>query len=108
MAGMAELRGGCLELSTRLASSPHVPELHTIYLDLVPLIGQLQGAVSLAQRTHGETPPIQFAQTHLEQLKAIARQVGLDIRLASEAALLLGLQSALDEAFQVLDQLEQE
>ena len=104
----AELREECRLLQLRLEGHPHAPDLHRIYLDLVPLVGRLQGLVSERLRRSDQTEALRAAQEPLEQLKSTVRQVGLDIRLASEAALQVGLQRALECAFEVLDLLERE
>lgn len=103
-----ELREECRLLQGRLEGHPHGPDLHRIYLDLAPLVGRLQGLVSERSRAVGQTGALRAAQELLEQLKATVRQVGLDIRLASEPALQVGLQRALECTLEVLDLLERE
>jgi hypothetical protein len=85
-------------LSAGLEGQPDWPELRSVYLDLSTLAGQLQGAVGDARREAGDTPAVQTAASALERLKAEVRQIGLDIRLASPQALLIGLQTALASA----------
>jgi hypothetical protein len=62
--------------------------------------------VSERRRGMGETHAIQEAQQALDTMKAGVRQVGMDIRLASEGALAFGLGAALQSAFQTLDCLD--
>ena len=104
MADLSALRDECRQLSRRLAGPANWDRLRAVYLDLAPLIGQLQGAVNEATRS-GED--VGAAQQALDALKATARKVGLDIRLASPEALQIGLQTAMEQAEEVIDALEQ-
>ena len=106
MADTAQIRETCREISARLEGRPAWPELRAVYLDMAPLVGQLQGLVNDARRAHGGGVETLESARALEQLKAQLRQVGLDMRLASEPALLMGLQMALESAAQTLDRLE--
>ena len=100
------MRAECDQLAARLHASRSWPELRAVYLDVMPLVGQLQGAVSEAVRGREGTDALNEAQATLEQLKASSRQVGLDIRLSSDTALLMGLQAILESAYATLDALE--
>ncbi|MGH2441624.1 MAG: hypothetical protein ACRDFX_00470 [Chloroflexota bacterium] len=93
-------------MEKRLEGSPEWSEIKAVYLDLTTLTGQLQGLVS--QRAHGSgtSGSETEAERTLLQLKAILRQVGLDIRLSSGAALTLGLRTGLEMAHQTLDALK--
>lgn len=102
MIDTAKLRADLAEIESGLASQPRLPELRAAHLDLVTLTGQLQGAVSERRRGQGETVAIREAQAALDNMKAGVRQVGMDIRLASEDALAFGLGEALDSGFQAL------
>ena len=106
MVDTAEAREDCRRLAARLEGHPRWPELNAAYLDLAPLVGRLQGLVGEAERAHGLTEAVREAEESLERLKAGARQVGLDIRLASEGALLIGLQTVLQGVSETLDRLE--
>jgi hypothetical protein len=101
-----ELRETCLALRRRLEGQPHWPELRAVYLELAPLAGQLQGAVRERIRAEGGTEESRQAEASLSRLQAGMRQVGLDIRLASEPALLLGLQTCLESALETVDYLQ--
>jgi hypothetical protein len=102
MPDLSALHEDCRQLSRRLAGPANWDRLRAVYLDLAPLIGQLQGAVSEAARSGAD---VTEAQRFLDALKATARQVGLDIRLASPEALQIGLQTALEQAEEVLQAL---
>jgi hypothetical protein len=106
MTDTADAREDWRHLAARLEGQPRWPELNAAYLELAPLVGRLQGLVGEARRAHGETDEVREAEQALERLKASARRVGLDIRLASEPALLIGLQTALQDAAKTLDRLE--
>jgi len=106
MTDLQDLKERCRRLEARLQGQPHWPELRGVYLELVTVVGQLQGAVGESSRAHGETEEARMAERSFERLKSSSRKVGLDIRLASEAALLVGLQDSLQSAFETLDWLE--
>lgn len=99
-------RERCRSLAARLEGQPHWPELRAVYLDLSTLVGQLQGAVSEARRARPASEEARAAEAAFDRLRAGARRVGLDIRLASEPALQLGLQEALKSASETLDRLQ--
>lgn len=65
-----------------------------------------QGAVAEAGRQHDAGDELRAAQEAFDRLKASSRQVGLDLRLASPAALALGLRMALDGVQDVLAHLD--
>ena len=100
---LTALRESCSALNARLNGQPHWPELRAIYLDLSLLVGQIQGAVGERGRGAGGPLDVRGAQEALGALKSSVRQVGLDIRLASEPALRLGLETALEHAGVTLD-----
>lgn len=104
---LAALRAECETILTRLDRSPKVPEVHGIHMALAPLIGEIQGAVGACRREGGSIEAVEEAEAALQRLKASARRVGADIRLASPGALTLGLQTALGEALQAIDAVEQ-
>ena len=103
MADLAALRDACRQLARRLEGPAGWDRLRAVYLDLAPLIGQLQGAVSEAGRAGDDVPA---ARESLDALKATARQVGLDIRLATPEALQMGLQTAVEQAAETVQRLE--
>jgi hypothetical protein len=103
---LSETRTHCNALSARLRGRMNRAEITRIYLEMAPLIGRLQAAVSDRERISGETPDIRQAREALVRLKAVARKVGLDIRLGSDAALLMGLRTAAEAAIETLDCLE--
>lgn len=106
MSDTASLRDSVQAIQARLAQAPGWPQLRAAHLDLVTTAGQLQGAVHERRRVAGETQALRDAETALDAMQAGVRQVGMDIRLASEAALRLGLESCLAEAYAVLDALD--
>lgn len=77
-----------------------------MYLELSVLAGRLQGAVGEYARLRGETDVGREAESKLEQIKTSVRRVGLDIRLAPESALLMGMQLALGSIDETLDLLD--
>ena len=93
-------------LLERLDGTPQWPDLRAIHMDVAPLLGRLQGAVGARRRELGDTPQVREAETALEGVKASSRQVGADIRLASEDALALGLRTTIDGALEVIGLLE--
>jgi hypothetical protein len=99
MSDLSTLHDACRQLERRLEGPANWDRLKAIYLDLAPLIGQVQGAVSEAARAGQD---VTEAQQSLDALKATARQVGLDIRLASPEALQIGLQTAVEQAEETL------
>ncbi len=103
--GTSELRDSLQAIGIRLAEAPQWPQLRAAHLDLVTITGRLQGALSERRRLDGETEALREAETALDAMKAGVRQVGMDIRLASERALLLGLEACLENAYRVLDAL---
>lgn len=106
MIDLVQTREHSRRLAERLQGQPHWPELRAVYLELATVVGQLQGAVGESTRAHGETEEARMAALAFERLKASSRKVGLDIRLASERALLLGLQDALRSVEETLDWLQ--
>jgi hypothetical protein len=107
MSDLSQLRSECRRLAGQLEGEPHWEKLRAIYLELAPLMGELQGALSRWTRAHGDEEDAQPLQTTFDELKASVRQVGLDIRLASEGALAMGLRVSLERAEELLDRLEQ-
>lgn len=103
MADTEALRAALQAMEATLARQPHWPQLRAAHLDLVTATGQIRGAIHGMRREGGETAKLRAAEEALRQLEASVRQVGMDIRLASEGALLLGLQTALQHAFETLD-----
>ena len=99
-----ELRREMDDLVRRLGRAAEWPELRAIYLDIAPLLGRLDAAVREAERQDGSRAS-NSARASLEEAKATARQVGLDIRLASPAALSFGLRRTLDAIHETLDRL---
>ncbi|HZS93473.1 MAG TPA: hypothetical protein VFA78_01640 [Chloroflexota bacterium] len=99
-----DLRRELDDLTRRLEGAREWPELRAIYLDIAPLIGRLGAVVREAERQVG-TEGSNAARASLEEAKATARQVGLDIRLSSPAALSFGLQRTLDAIRETLDRL---
>lgn len=104
-AGMA-LRVRCVTLLTRVEASHEYGRLRAVYMDLAPLMGEIHGVVARAARERGDTPEVMEAQRAMAALRASARQVGFDLRLASPAALAVGLRTALEHALQALDALD--
>ena len=102
----AHLTSACRELMDRLDGPPQIDRLKAVYLELSFLTGQLQGAVNDTARAQGETREVQFARASFESFKSSLRRVGFDIRLASPAALQMGLQASLEHALEALDHLE--
>jgi hypothetical protein len=100
------LRAECEHLLDRLEGAPHWDQLRAIHMDVAPLIGQIQGLVSTRRRETGDTPDVIAADAALERLKAGSRQVGADIRLASESALAIGLRTTVEAALQAIDALQ--
>ena len=105
MSEISAIAEGYEALRARLDGSSD-DALFRVYMELAPLIGQIQGAVSAARRRAGEVP-IEAAEQSLEALKTSTRQVGLDIRLASPAALRMGLESALHHAGEAIHALQE-
>ena len=102
-----EIREYCRGLAGRLAGKPSGSQIHAAYLDLATVTGQLQAAVAECVRLRGESDETHEIRQALDEMKAQVRKVGLDIRLASESALLIGLQTALESALETLDRLAQ-
>src|SRR5579859_4135520 len=100
----ASLRAELDHLGRQLERAPRWPELRAVYLDMTPLVGQLQAAVDekLRSATSNREEEPAILQTAFEELKASFRQVGLDLRLASEPALRVGLETVIDAARDVL------
>ena len=107
MTDIAALREECSRLSERLERDVAWSELNAIYLELAPLIGKLQGAVGEHRGVCGDSPSSRCAEDALDRLKRTARQIGLDMRLASPAATAIGLQTAMESARETIDCLEQ-
>jgi hypothetical protein len=103
---LAAIRVQCDTLMRRLDGRPSWPELRAIYLEVAPLIGRLQASVGEAAREPDRTEAAAEAEAALGRVKASAQKVGLDIRLASERALQVGLQMCLEQALEVVDRLE--
>lgn len=89
-----ELEVVCAQLARRLEGSPGGSELRAIYLELIPIVAQLRGIVHESVRLFDDAAA-EAMQQQLAETEAIARRVALDMRLASPAALTLGLQTAL-------------
>ncbi len=103
MTDRSEIAAACRELARRLEGPPQIDRLKAVYLDLSILLGQIQAVLNDAQRQRGQTPETLAAQASFEELRRSVRQVGFDIRLASPAALQVGMQTAVDYALQSLD-----
>jgi hypothetical protein len=93
-------------LRGRLNGAPGWGEIRSIYMDLAPLIGEIQGAVSTRSREAETQTEVEEAAAALERLKSSARRVGADIRLGSVPGLTMGLWAALNEAMAAIDCLE--
>lgn len=106
MSDAMTIRDTCRLLKERVQREPQLPELRSVYLDLSPVIGQIQGLVAEAVRRAPADETVSRAEASLADLKAVARQVGLDIRLASPGALTMGLLTALERAEETLGWLE--
>lgn len=102
------LAASCDELARRLEGQPTIDEVKAVYLELSVLLGQIQGAVHEAARRRAPDAALSGPEESFERFKRSARQVGLDIRLASPAALQVGLQTALAYARETLRRLEAE
>jgi hypothetical protein len=100
------MRAQCELLLERLDGAPTVPQLRAVFMDLAPLIGEIQGAVLARRREVGNSLDVREAEAGLDRLKVGSRQVGAEIRLASEDALALGLRTTLGEAMEVIAILE--
>ncbi|HLJ68779.1 MAG TPA: hypothetical protein VKX16_15600 [Chloroflexota bacterium] len=107
MSDIAATRERCRELEARLSRGPHWPELRAIYLDLSTVVGQLQGAVAEHRRARAEPSGNAPLEETLERLKSELRVIGFNIRLSSEGALAVGLQTAVEDALAILGLLEQ-
>jgi hypothetical protein len=103
---LVALRAECEALLDRLEGQVHLLDLRRIHMDIAPMIGQLQGMVGARRREVGDLDAVLQAEDALGRLKADSRQVGADIRLASETALAMGLRTALSDALQVIAALE--
>jgi hypothetical protein len=103
----ASIRNELVELAERLDLTPTWPVISAAHRDLATIVGQVQGMVSTARREHGETAELRSAEEALDRLKTGVRKVGLDIRLASEPALAIGVQTSIDNALETLGWLEQ-
>ncbi len=89
-----ELEAVCAQLARRLEGSRDASDLRAIYLELFPIVAQLRGLVHESV-TSFDNVATETVQQQLAGTEAIARRVALDMRLASPAALKLGLQTAL-------------
>ena len=103
---VAVLRASCRELAARLEGKPDWDTVRAVYLELAPLVGELQGAVGEYTHAHGEAEEARRAEAAFAQARASFRRVGLDIRLASPGALAMGLETALQSALETLDWLQ--
>jgi hypothetical protein len=101
----SEIAFACRDLARRLEGPPQSDRLKAVYLDLSMLLGRIQGALNDALRRNGPTPETLAAQASFEDLRRTVRQVGFDIRLATPAALQVGMQTALSHAQETLDHL---
>lgn len=108
MTDLGALRQECSRLSERLEIGRSWGELNAIYLDLAPFIGRLQGAVSEDRHMRGDPLASRDAEESLDRLKTTARQIGLNIRLASPGATAIGLQTAIESALETIQCLESE
>jgi len=106
MSDLAGVRAECRQLAARLEGKPDWAALRAIYLDMATVAGRIQGAVSEARRASDNHDMVDRAEAALTEAKGNLRQVGLDIRLASPAALALGLRSAVGSALEALDHLQ--
>lgn len=106
MSEREELRESGRALARRLEGASQFDDLKAIYLDLSVLVGQVQGAVHDAGRSGGARDNLTAAQASFEEFRRSVRQVGFDIRLASPAALQVGMQTALDHARRTMELLE--
>lgn len=102
----SELRPEWLAVQAQLERRQTNQSLHGIYLELAPLVGRLQGAISDSARSDDRNGALRQAEESFEQLKASYRKVGLDIRLASGRAILIGLQSVAQYGLDTLDHLD--
>jgi hypothetical protein len=93
-------------LQARLKGAPSWEQVRSIYMDLAPLIGEIQGAVSTRRREAEPQVELEEASAAVERLKASSRKVGADIRLGSVPGLTMGLDTALAEATEAIDALE--
>jgi len=91
-----ELEALCAQLARRLEGSPGASDLRAIYLELIPIVAQLRGIVHESVRLFDDVAA-GAVQQQLAETEAIVRRVALDMRLASPAALKLGLQTALEQ-----------
>lgn len=105
MSDLSQIASTCRELEHRLEGPPQIDHLKAVYLDLSMVLGQIQGALNDAQRHSGQAPGALAAQASFEELRRAVRQVGFDIRLATPAALQVGMQIALSYAFETLEHL---
>ncbi|HCG02784.1 MAG TPA: hypothetical protein DEV93_19840 [Chloroflexi bacterium] len=93
-------------LQARLKGAPSWEQVRSIYMDLAPLIGEIQGAVATRRREVGSQVVVDEAEAALARLKLSSRKVGADIRLGSVPGLTMGLDTALAEATEAIDALE--
>jgi hypothetical protein len=105
MTEVESLQASLHSLAARLEGSPQWPALRAIYLDLAPYLGPIQAALHGAERVYGSSPEVLAAGESFDAFKAGLRQVGLDIRLASEGALAVGLHQCVQLALETLDTL---
>ncbi|HEX8918011.1 MAG TPA: hypothetical protein VF898_05885 [Chloroflexota bacterium] len=102
----AELIGEqCDLLAARIQGNSDWGSLRAVYLDLVPVVGEIQGAVRTYTRDHVGSAEARRLDHAFEQLQNTIRQVGHDIRLSSPAALRIGLESCLEQVREILQEL---
>jgi len=93
-------------LGARLETRPTWPQLRAVYLDLAPLVGKLQGLTRERVNESAEADAAYRAEAALDRFKTLTRKVGLDMRLTSEAGLIMGLHACLQSARETLDCLQ--
>jgi len=97
------LRAECLALAEAAGDPQRLPDIRAAYLTLVTLLGQVSGQIGEVSRLQPQNDAVREATMALERAKRAARQVGLDIRLASPSALAYGIHAAALGAVQALD-----
>lgn len=97
----------CEQLEARLRERSSPLDLRGVHFNLVTVAAQLQGAVGELVRAQGETEATSQLERSLDELKARVRRVGLDLRVAPEAALIMGLELSLQSARDTIDRLQQ-
>ena len=106
MTELEQIQGQCCDLAHRLDRSNDWDGLRSIYLDLVPTVGRLQGALRTYSREHEGALESQELTQSFEELQATVRQVGHDIRLSSPSALKLGLEACVSQGLEIVARLQ--